>query len=253
MKKIVCLISVVLLTLIQAKAQSSNVVPDNVRATNVIDGITSNVVSPGYLLYGIPEAPGGIIGDVYLNSDWKKTSLKIFGQDREFNNYKCKVNLYTNQIEIELNELVKVINADRVESFYWTEENDSGKRLYRNANKFKLNNTSHSGFLEVLSDGKIMLLKETRIIIKRPDYNVQLNVGSKSTRIIKEEVIYFTRGTELVNVRSIRNKKFYSLFEGLSSEVEEFVKSKQLRISIEQDLVTIFNYYNEAVRKKEGA
>jgi hypothetical protein len=253
MKKLVHLIPVVLITLIQAKAQSNNVVPDNVRASNVIDGITSNVVSPGYLLYGIPEAPGGIIGDVYLNSDWKKISLKIFGQEREFNNYKCRVNLHTNQIEIEIDELVKVINADRVESFSWNEENDGGKRLYCNANKYKINNMPHSGFLEILSDGKIMLLKETRIIIKKPDFNVQLNVGSKSTRIIKEETIYFTKETELVNVRSVKNKKFYSLFEGLTSEVEEFAKEKQLRISAEEDLVSIFKYYNGEVKKKEGA
>lgn len=220
----------------------TNPVPDNVRATNAIDAFTTNTVSPGYMLYGIPQTDGGITGHVYLNDTWEVTSLKLFGSDRVFSNYPGKLNLYTNQIEVKVNDVVRTVESKKVENFYW--DRNSKRIRFVNASQYQLDQAQQEGFLEVLAEGKIPLLKKTRVIIKKPDYNVQLNVGSKSTRIIKEETIYYAKGNLLVNIKTVKGKKISALFENHAPEVNRFIKDEAIRTSGEEGLVRIFKYAN---------
>jgi hypothetical protein len=244
-----CLIFSAIAFSAQLHAQSNNKVPDNIRATNAIDALSSMNVSPGYMLYGISEAPGEVVGNVYLNEEWKKTTLKVIGYEKEVNDYSCKVNLYSNLIEVKIDNVIKVIDGAKVESFRWTNEETGGQSFYRNASAYQIKGIPQTGFLEVLIDGKIPLFKKIQVDIKKPDYNMALNIGSKSTKIVKEEILYFAKDKELVKIKSIKNRNFTALFGEFSSEVDRFIQAKSLRTSVEADLVLIFKYYNEEVEK----
>ena len=144
-----CLIVSAIAISAQLNAQSNSNVPDNIRATNAIDALSSMNVSPGYMLYGISEASGEITGSVYLSDNWKITTLKLMGYGKELDNYQCKVNLYSNQIEVKINNVIKAIDGGKVESLTWSDENTSVKKFYRNANVYKINDIYQEGFLEV--------------------------------------------------------------------------------------------------------
>jgi hypothetical protein len=238
--------------LTRVAAQSEPAVPDHVNATNAIDALTTLSVSPGYLLYGIPEGSGEIVGNAYLNEEWKKSTVKFAGNAKQFNIPQCKVNLYSNQIEINSGNVIKAIDGAKVESFV-LDPDGSGDRFYQNASAYKVDGTAQIGFLEVLVKGKTPLLKKVKVIIKRPDYNVQLNVGNKNTRILKEDIYYFAKGPDLTGIKSMRVKKFASLFGDYASAVEKFVDDNALKLSVEEDLILIFKYVNEEIEKKEGA
>jgi hypothetical protein len=234
------------------QAQSEPAAPDHVNATNAIDALTTLSVSPGYLLYGIPEGSGGVVGNAYLNEVWKKSTLKFVGNEKQFVVQQCKVNLYSNQIEVNYSNSIKAIDGAKVERFA-LDKDGTGERYYQNASAYKIDGIAQIGFLEVLVKGKTPLLKKVKVIIRKPDYNVQLNVGSKDTRIIKEDVFYFTKGEELINVKSIKGKKFASVFGDYASAMEKFIDGNSLKVSVEEDLILIFKYFNEEVEKKEGA
>jgi hypothetical protein len=231
----------IMLAITSAKGQSGNPVPDNVRATNALDAFTTNTVSPGYLLYGIPETPGGITGNVYLSEEWKSASIRVKSNSREFTNVKSRLNLYTNQIEVALKDVVRVIDGAKVESFNWGDS----EMVFVNAGSYKFKNETLTGFMQILSEGSIPLLKQTHVIIKRPDYNVQLNVGSKSTRIVKEEMFYYAQGSDLFNAKSLTKKKLLSLFSDSASEIESYMREQSLLPARENDLIKIFQYYNK--------
>jgi hypothetical protein len=226
--------------------------PDNVSATNAIDAFINYTVSPGYLLYGIPESSGVIVGNAYLKDDWKKATLKLTGNDREYIIQQCKVNLYSNQIEINYNNSVKAIDGSKVENFTLYDGERISQRLYRNASQYKIKGIAQIGFLEILVDGTIPLLKKTGVIIKKPDYNIQLNVGSKNTKIIKEEILYVVKDKELISIKSIKKKKFPLIFGNSASMMSKFIEDNSLRFSDEEDLTLIFKHYNQEVLKKEG-
>jgi hypothetical protein len=247
-KTIVYFITVIVTIFGQVNAQSD--VQDNVTATNAIDAFVNYTVSPGYLLYGIPVSSGEIVGNAYLNDTWKKAILKLAGQDKEFNIQECKINLYSNQIEINFKNSIKAIDGSKVEKFILGDLDTSAQGFYKNANTYKVDGAPQVGFLEVLVDGSTPLVKKTVVIIKRPDYNIQLNVGNKNTRIIKEEVLYFAKGDELINIKTIKNKKFPLIFGNAASVMSKFIEDNSLRLSTEEDLTLIFKHYNQEVVKK---
>lgn len=241
-----------LISLAVSQAQSANGVPDNIRATNAIDDFINNTASPGYLLYGISGGSGEVIGSVYLEDAWRMTTLKIRGYDQELSNYPGKLNIYSNQIEINHQNVVKVIDGSRVERFTWIDESTGKQAVFHNASEFKIKNATPTGFVEELVPGKLPLLKKTQVIVKKPDYSIQLNVGSKNTRIIHEKTLYFSAGNELVPVKSIKNKNFTKIFGEQSSLMNSFIREKSLRISDENDLITIFKHYNDVLQKNKG-
>ena len=49
------------------------------------------------------------------------------------------------------------------------------------------------GFFQILSDGKLPLMKSTKITVKKADYNAALNVGSPDDKILKSEELNLLR------------------------------------------------------------
>ncbi|GEM_PF-1529814 len=248
-KKVIYFVAVATWMFSHAQAQSYSAVPDHVNATNAIDALTTLSVSPGYLLYGIPETSGGTVGDAYLNSDWKKATLKFSGNEKEFNIQQCKINLYSNQIEVNYHNAIMAIDGSKVERFI-LEKGEATQRVFLNASAYKIVGITQVGFLEELVIGNTFLFRKVRVIVKRPDYNIQLNVGSKNTKIVKEKTLCFAKGTELINVKSMKRKNLASFFGDFSPAIDKFIRGNSFKWSVEEDVILIFKYYNQEMDKK---
>ena len=88
--------------------------------------------------------------------------------------------------------------------------------------------------------------------LNEPGLLIEKNSVTRYSKIIKEESLYLAQGYELVNVKSIKNKKFSLIFGDTASSVEKFIGENSLRLSQEADLILIFQYANDALKKKEG-
>lgn len=227
-------------------SQSSNPMPNNVRATNVIDAFANHVGSTGYLLYGIPLDPGNVEGDYYLQSDWGNASIKLFQSEQVFRDVKCKINLLSKQLEIASKLGVRGIEIDKIE--YLIFNADINQTKFISVSNFNIDGVPQSGLAELLVDGRVPLVKLTNLIVKRPDYNIQLNVGSKNTRLIQEGILYAVSNNELMKINSIKKKRLPALFKPKVEDMENFIKTMNKGLDKEGELKSIFEFGNQILK-----
>jgi hypothetical protein len=103
--------------------------------------------------------------------------------------------------------------------------------------------STDENFYEVLSEGTFYLLKKTELSIKKPDYSVQFNVGSKDTVISKKQSLYYSANGKFISLPA-KMKKFLSVFGDKQQDVKSFISENQLDHTEEQDLIKIFDFYN---------
>jgi hypothetical protein len=199
------------------------------------------------MLYGIDLPEGKVTGSVYLHDQWQRMSIKIFTRDEAVPNILSRYNLFTNQLEVSHNGQQLALNTKAIAEFFWV--TDAETVLFRNTFLFGDSSQTKSSFLQVLVDDELKLLKETRLKIKKPDYSIQLNVGSKDTRIT-QEVRFHWFYTDLREIQS-RKKTDLATAANISSErLNEFIRSEHLVLTHESDLVRLFTWLNQ--QKERG-
>jgi hypothetical protein len=220
-------------------------IPDNVRAANTLDALSKDIVST-HMIYGISETTGNVVGSVYLDDQWQKTFLTIRGSDRVMGPFLCRINLQTHQLEAKESDNMKALDGSKIRSFDFVNDETNERKHFINASDDALKGKPLMGFLEVLVDGKLSLYKKVNLIIKKPDYKPALNIGSKDTRIMKSEVLYYAVANNLTEIKAVRRKDFEKIFESAADVMREYAKEKSLRLTTEKDIVYIFKQYNES-------
>jgi hypothetical protein len=225
----------------QIFAQNSGAIPSNIRASNTLDRLSDGGLSSYELLIGIPVPPGELIGDVYLIDIWKKTTFSLLN-GKLYEGFLCRYNIQTDQLEISGQAGISALSGSRIKSFVWMDESGSPS-FYVNAQEFNIKGVEQKGFLNVLSDGKLPLLKKTIMVIKQPTYKPELHIGNRDTQIIKRDIYYYSTGNQLVEIKKRTNKRISEIF-GDKLSVDKFIKDNSLTCSSDQDLIKIFDHYN---------
>jgi len=223
----------------------NNAVPNNIRAINTLDELSSSSIKSSDLLYGIPIPAGELIGDEYLNQNWKKTTLLLYTQNKLIEGYRCRYNILSNQVEIQTGNVERAIDGSKVKSFVWIDSENETPLFFVNAQDFKIKGSSQVGFLQVLSDGRFPLFKKTAIFIRKPDYKPEFSMGSRDTRLVKRESLYYSRNNELVEVKTKSKRKFIEGFGELATEIDKFVTVNNLSLANEAHLILIFEFLNK--------
>lgn len=226
----------------------NNAVPSNIRAANTLDQLSAGDIRPADLIYGIPIPPGEIIGDVYQDQEWRKTAVLLYSQSKLIEGYRCRYNILSNQIEIQTGSGERAIEGSKVKSFVWIDPKDDSPLFFVNAQDFKVNGHPQSGFLQVLSDGRLPLFKKTSIFIREPDYKPEFSMGSRDTRLIKREQLYYSGNDELFSLNTKNKRKFIDGFGELSTEIDSFINVNELKISNEDHVILIFEFFNKDMR-----
>lgn len=240
---------VAILIIITLKSFCQAVMPENLRAANTMDRLSTfhgnNVPD---LLYGIPFPPGKVIGDTYLNVDWKPSTILLY-DGKTIEGYPTRYDIQTDELELNAKNGIKVLAGNKVKSFVWINEITKEPGYFINAKEFK--NSDHiplQGFFQVLADGAIPLFKKNIVVVKKADYNAVLNVGSHDDTIIKKIELDYALGGQVYKIPSSK-KKLLPLFRDKSGEIENFINNNSLSISKEEDLIKIFDYYNTLSNK----
>lgn len=225
--------------------QPSSAVPANIRASNTLDRLSAqNGLSPTDLMFGIPLPPGETIGDTYLNTDWKLATLLLYDQDKMLEGYPVRYDLKSNELEVKAKNGIRVINGNKVKSFIWIDSLTKQSAYFLNGKDFvDEEGVSQNGFYQVLSDGKIPPLKKTSLFVKKADYVVQFDVGSRNDIIKKQEDYFYLIEKQIIPLPSSK-KKFIAIFGEKSEEMEKFLKKNKLSLNQAHHLAAIFEHYN---------
>ena len=232
-----------------AIAQNS-AIPNYVRAVNALDRLTdSNGLGSNEMVYGIPLPPGKVIGDTYLSQSWKKSVILLYKEDKLLEGYEVRYDVYADELEVKTNKGIKVLKGRDIKSFMWTDSAQLDPYYFVNAADYKREGAPLAGFFEVLVDGQMPLFKKTRLTVKKANYNVALDVGSRDDKILKVHEYFLARSGEVMEVPTSR-KKITSVFSPKGDDVTKFMNANDLSVKKEIDLVHIFEFYNSLSKQQ---
>ena len=188
-----------------------------------------------------------IAGDIYIDSTWSSTSIELSEAEKPLEWYLTRYNIQADEIEIKTSAGIKVLKWNRIRQF---QVRDSASmdtyRKFIKGSGFKKDGVPLDSFMELLVDGPRPLVKEYNLIVKNPDYNPALNSGSRDTKIIKDTNYYYSINGELEKIPGM--KKFIASLGNQSNEVGSFIKTNNLSLKNERDIIQIFRLYNSLLR-----
>ena len=228
-----------------AGAQPGNAVPKNIRAANTLENLfDASGLTTSDNFYGIPLEPGDVVGNAYLNPEWRRTTFLLYNVDKMIEGYPARYEIGQDQFEIKTSRGIKVLNGSKVKSFVWVDSATRTPHYFVNGRDFDhADHVTFTGFYEVLAEGNLILLCKTAVIVKDPTYNDKFDMGQRNTRILKKRHFYYVDQNEVREVPSSR-KKFFSIFGPHADEVGSFANVNKLSIDDAGHLTSIFRHYN---------
>jgi hypothetical protein len=239
------IMAVALAFVLSASAQPVSTIPKNIRASNTLSNLyDANGVTNFDNFYGIPLEPGSIVGNAYLNPDWKRTAFLLYDNDKMIEGYSSRYEIDRDQFEILASGTVKVLHGKKVKSFVWVDSLTRIPHYFVNGSDFKdENNISLSGFYEVLTEGALSLLAKTEVVVKKSSYSVAFDMGNRDTRISKKTVFLYTENGKIKEVPSAR-KKLLPVFGQHASAVDRFIRVNTLSLTEAAHLKAVFEHHN---------
>ncbi len=219
---------------------NTSVLPDEIRMIRAMDLLSRPLSSmPNVAL--LPPPPE-VKGDIYLTPYWNKATVMLFENDRVVEGLQVKYDAYNDELDIHINNSVRVLSGNKVKSFVWLDSVTQQLRFFHNALQFEENGVKLVGFFEVLSDGPVPLLSLTRVTVNQPDYHMALNVGSRDVRIVKKTYYYYAMGNEVHRIGN--GKVLQNAFAKHETEMKQFMKKYPVKINQPASLRAAFDYYN---------
>lgn len=218
-------------------------IPTNMRAENTLDRLSDKGgLSRSDLLYGIPMAPGNLIGDNFLDKKWNKATILLYQSETMIEGHPVKYDIKSDVIEIKTKAGIKILNGDKIKNMVWVDSLTSEPHYFINASEFKKDGVESRGLLEVIVDGTLPLVKKTEIYVKQPTYNAAMDAGSKDTKIFQKEVFLYSSDKNLL---VIKNKKDILTAAGeRKAEVETFIKENKINTNKLPGLKQVFEFLN---------
>lgn len=184
--------------------------------------------------------PVEVKGDSYWDNHWGKSSLLLYKNDELIEGYATRYDILKDEFEFKLQQDVRVLGGNKVKNIVWIDSVTNKDRYLVNGREYYEDGAPLSGFVEVLVDAEVALIKHIRIEVLKPDFNPALNVGSKDTRVIKKESYYFNRAESLVRIKS--KKSLDVLGPVYGQKINQFIKTNNVKLNNEADLIRLFQY-----------
>lgn len=198
---------------------------------------------------GTVMAPNGnsLEGDEYYDSpDFKKGFISVNGFEKPFGEFQIRYNIRSQEIEMLQGEKVISLSPEKIRSVMY--ELPSGeKHFFFNAKGYISKGVSMTGFFEVLTEGRVLLLKRKTFEHKKTSFN-PLDVESSTTeKLLKKEQFFLLNllkdgGNELTELPRQKGKIMDYL--GNKNEVTMFFKANNLSLRSESDLISLINFSN---------
>lgn len=189
------------------------------------------------------EQSTDIQGNHYLYEEWHQGNITL-KNGHQMKNIDFRYNLKTHQIELKSSNRTQVIHLNNIYQFEIPQQEKS--QLFLSYTSLKSNRAIY-GIFEVLSKGKIQLLRKPLLKLQRADYVPTHNVGNKNDMYIQAQEFYIIQNQELISVKA-KKKNILSLLHLHEEEIALFVKKHQLHCRKIEDLKKIFDFYNQLVQ-----
>ena len=208
-------------------------------------GVSSNATS----IASFPGSPPGLIGDVYLNGDYRNATFILYDNDKLVQGYPAKLDLQRNEFDLLTTTGVRTLAGSFVRSLVWRDSVSKTPQYFVNGKEFRNeDDVPLLGFYQILSDGELNLLKHTELIFKPADTrNITHKVGSGDDKYTKKPHLYYVVGAKAYVLP--RKKAITELFKDRKEEMDNFIKINGIDLNLDYHVVAVFDHYNALVTK----
>lgn len=209
----------------------------------VIETKAQPVVDPGSAgmstsirFYNMKESVYNVLeGSPYTSTDFKDGSILPSKLNSKWIlGCKLRYNSYANQLEIEELDLIKVVLLADIKAF------KIGWHIYESGfpavDKLNLNS-----FYDVLYDGKVILLKNSKTILQEVKAADDVKQGDKFTTY---DNYYLFENQEMKKFFMSKKAFLKVISPAKISAVETFINELKLNLKDENDLVQVVKFYN---------
>ncbi|MCF2506630.1 hypothetical protein L0663_24780 [Dyadobacter sp. CY107] len=202
------------------------------------------------VFWSSPTESSNVVGDFYIDSLWQEGSVKLNAPVTQFGGLESDslagITIRYNVLNDELEVLAKkndirVINASYLKSFE-TRNNGNPQRFA--SIKSLIPNTELKGICEVLSSGKLTLIKHYKPKITKPNYNPSFGTGQKNT-IVRQDSDYYVITNAKLEKFNASKKGVLAVMGDRGKEVEGYLKEQKVALKSDLDLKGVFDFYNK--------
>ncbi|QHT69304.1 hypothetical protein GXP67_23025 [Rhodocytophaga rosea] len=188
--------------------------------------------------YETPETKGS----TYLSDNWYIGTIYL-SNNKIIENYPLKYEVAKRQIEIKVDNKVKVLQSDGVSRFEWFDTEKGTTVKFANPKNFTFQGIQTVGFFQVVLEGKWSLFSRIEVEKVKGNYVAALDMGDASSRIVKKEKLYLAIENQVVEIAKDK-KDFAAQFGALSDKVYEFIKQHKLSVKNKEDLTQVLIFAN---------
>ncbi|MDQ1771485.1 hypothetical protein GQR60_09765 [Labilibaculum sp. A4] len=175
------------------------------------------------------------IGSFYLCDDWKKADIYLVTDSSVIKGIETRIDLQRNELEVKYKGEVKVLPSFRIRSIVFNIDED----LFITECILK---SSQKGFYKVLVDDENSLLCRYNTKIQPSNYNIQLDAGQKSSKIVKEQNYFIFKGADLIQLGKTKSKLKKQFNK--RPKLYDFINQNKINPKNERSLVQFVDYLN---------
>lgn len=204
-----------------------------------------NGVGLNEITKGIPVRKGETLGSYYYNEQWSKGTLHLFKGKKVYPNLLLRFNESTHTIEIKQENKITTINSYNILSFTIDAQANDKPVQFLNSSFFGSGEVVPLGFMEVLVEDSVKLLKYSKVIVKEATYNEKLGTGTLNDKLIRKSTYYIYMDHKLALLPKTLKKAKVLLGQEYDS-TKENVQKNGWDWRKEEDLVRIVNHLNKS-------
>ncbi|MFD2934478.1 hypothetical protein [Spirosoma flavum] len=201
-------------------------------------------------LFSIKGPAGQLLGDPYLDTTWQAGNVKFYTKlglsltTDSLAGVPVRLDLSANEVEIRAG--AKDIRAVKTTAIRYVDMNNAFGSVSRflNVHEYQGDANPLTGFFEQIATGKLDLLLHPSVYIRKANYNVALNSGSKDDELTKKMDWYVARGKQATKF-SPGKRAVLDLMADKKEQIEAFLKTEKPDLKSRQGLRTLFAYYNK--------
>lgn len=180
------------------------------------------------------------IGKYHYDEKWNAGNIYLKNGDT-LTGYYMRYDLMRNHVEVIIDKLIQSIHGNLVEKFEWFDVERLRETRFISSESFAFDEDKPSGFLEVLEEGDVILLKHRKLIHLKDASSPTLVNDTNSDNTQLFDTYFLARGAKTIKI-SNRKKENLQFFQ--SETLEDYLGKTRLRFGKEKDLKKIVKYYN---------
>jgi len=178
-----------------------------------------------------------LTGTDYLFSDWLLADVKLRIDSGLIKNVLIKMDITHNVLELKLPDTIRVAPSILIESIKFKNPTRGSFTT-----RYALDVLGPVGFYEVIYHSEIDIYAHHYNAIKKSDYNIVLQTGSKDD-VVEARKTYYIKHNDQMFPFELRKSSLLSLFEN-NQLLESFLKQNKIAMKSEEDLKKIGDFLN---------